>query len=60
MCTSVQNNVVYHIAFVSGVVEAERAAQVFGDVFRFTVVMTRLHVHGEAIPDGVRERKRVR
>lgn len=40
MCTSVQDNVVDHIALVFGVIETERAAQVFGDVFRFIVVVT--------------------
>lgn len=48
--TSVQHDVVDHIALVFGVIEAEGAAQVFGDVFRFTAVVTRLHVHGEAVP----------
>lgn len=51
MCTSVQDNVVNHIALVFGVVEAERAAQVFRDVVRCIVVVTGLHMHGEGIPE---------
>lgn len=49
--TSVQHDVVDHIALVFGVIEAEGAAQIFGDVFRFTAVVTRLHMHGEAVPE---------
>lgn len=51
MCTSVQDNVVNHIALVFGVVEAERAAQVFWEVLRCVVVVTGLHMHGECIPE---------
>lgn len=51
LCTSVQDNVVNHIALVFGVIEAERAAQVFGDVVRCIVVVTGLHMHGEGIPE---------
>lgn len=52
LCTSVQDNVVDHIALVFGVIEAERAAQVFRDVVRCVVVVTGLHVHGEGIPEA--------
>lgn len=45
-----QDNVVNHIALVFGVVEAERAAQVFREVLRCIVVVSRLHMHGEVIP----------
>lgn len=48
--TSVQHDVVDHIALVFGVVEAEGAAQIFGDVFRVTAVVTCLHMNGEAVP----------
>lgn len=51
MCTSVQDNVVNHIALVFGVIEAERAAQVFKDFIRGTVVVACLHMHGEGIPE---------
>lgn len=51
MCTSVQDNVVNHIALVFGVVETERAAQVFRDVLGYVVVVTGLHMHGEGIPE---------
>lgn len=47
--TSVQHDVVDHIALVFGVIEAEGAAQVFGDVFRFTAVVTGLHMYGEGV-----------
>lgn len=50
--TSVQNNVVDHIALVFGVVKAERAAQVFRQVLRCVVIVTGLHVHGEGIPEA--------
>lgn len=40
---------VNHIALVFGVVEAERAAQVFREVVRCIVVVTSLHMHGEGI-----------
>lgn len=44
--TSVQNNVVDHAARVIGVVEAERAAQVFRDLLRrVVIVVTCLCVH---------------
>lgn len=57
--TSVQHDVVDHIALVFGVVEAEGAAEVFGEVFRFTAVVTCLHVHGEAVPARIqRQNKR--
>lgn len=49
--TSVQDNVVDHIALVFGVVEAERAAQVFREVLRCIVVVSSLHMHGEGIPE---------
>lgn len=48
--TSVQDNVVNHIALVFGVVQTERAAQVFGNVLGRVVVVTSLHVHVEGIP----------
>lgn len=51
MCTSVQDNVVNHIALVSGVIEAERAAQVFKDFIRCTVVVACLNMQGEGIPE---------
>lgn len=51
VCTSVQDNVVNHIALVFGVIEAERTAQVFWEVFSCVVVVTGLHVHGEGIPE---------
>lgn len=55
--TSVQHDVVDHIALVFGVIEAEGAAQIFGDVFRFTAAVTRLHMQGEAVPvTGQRQR----
>lgn len=50
MRTSVQDNVVDHIALVFGVIEAEGAAQVFRDVRRCTVVVAGLHVNGEGVP----------
>lgn len=50
MRTSVQDNVVDHIALVFGVIEAEGAAQVFRDVSRRTVVVAGLHVNGEGVP----------
>lgn len=46
-----QDNVVNHIALVFGVIEAERAAQIFGEVVRYVVVVTGVHVHGEGIPE---------
>lgn len=46
-----------HIALVFGVIEAEGAAQVFGDVFRFTAVVTCLHMHGEAVPVTVQRQR---
>lgn len=54
-CTSVQDNVVDHIALVFGVVEAERAAQVFREVVRCIVVVTGLHMHGEGISEMERK-----
>ena len=42
---------VNHIALVFGVIEAERAAQIFREVVRYVVVVTGVHVHGEVIPD---------
>lgn len=42
---------VNHIALVFGVVEAERAAQVFREVFRCIVVVTGLHMRSEGIPE---------
>lgn len=57
MCTSVQDNVVNHIALVFGVIEAERAAQVFKDVIRCTVVVSCLHMHVEGIPEIETEKK---
>lgn len=50
--TSVQNNVVDHVALAFGVVEAERAAQVFSEVLWHVVVVTRLYMHGEGIPEA--------
>lgn len=50
MRTSVQDNVVDHIALVFGVIEAEGAAQVFRDVGRRAVVVAGLHVNGEGVP----------
>lgn len=58
--TSVQHDVVDHVALVFGVVEAEGAAEVFGEVFRLTAVVTRLHVNGEAVPARVQRRNRGR
>jgi len=49
--TSVQNNVVNHVALVFGVVEAERAAQVFRKLLGCVVVVTGLHMHIEGIPE---------
>lgn len=49
-----QDNVVDHIALVFGVVEAEGAAQVFGEILRCIVVVTSLHVHVEAVPETER------
>lgn len=46
-----------HIALVFGVIEAEGAAQVFGDVFRFSAVVTCLHMHGEAVPVTVQRQR---
>lgn len=46
-----------HIALVFGVIEAEGAAQVFGDVFRFSAVVTCLHMHGEAVPVVVQRQR---
>lgn len=57
-CTSVQDNVVNHIALVFGVVEAEGAAQVFGEVVGCVVVVTGLHMHGEGIPGMDSEREK--
>ncbi len=57
-CTSVQNNVVNHIALVFGVVEAKRAAEVFREVVRCIVVVTGLHMHGEGIPEIESETER--
>lgn len=51
MRTSVQDNVVNHIALVFGVVEAERAAQIFREVLGCVVVVSSLHMHGEVIPE---------
>lgn len=53
-----QHNVVDHIALVFGVVEAERAAQVFRDDFRCMVVVTGLHMHGEGMPEKDSETER--
>lgn len=49
-CTSVQDDVVDHIALVFGVIEAEGAAQVFGDVNGGAVVVAGLNVHSEGMP----------
>lgn len=46
-----------HIALVFGVIEAEGAAQIFGDVFGFTAVVTCLHMHGEAVPVTVQRQR---
>ncbi len=54
ICTSVQDDVVDHIALVFGVIEAERAAQIFREVFRCVVVVTGLHMHGEGTPEAER------
>ena len=51
MRTSVQDDVVDHIALVFGVIEAERAAQVFRQVVRCAAVVTGLHMHGEGVPE---------
>lgn len=51
MRTSVQDNVVDHIALVFGVIEAEGAAQVFRDVGGRTVIVAGLHVNGEGVPE---------
>lgn len=53
MCgvTSVQDDVVDHIALVFGVVEAERTAQVFRALLRDADAVTCLHMHGEGIPE---------
>lgn len=56
--TSVQDNVVNHIAPVFGVVEAERAAQVFREVLRCIVVVTSLHMQVKGIPERDTHRKR--
>lgn len=40
-----------HIALVFGVVEAQRTAQVFGDVIRYVVVVTGLHMHVEGVSE---------
>lgn len=48
---------VNHIALVFGVIEAERAAQVFKDVIRCTVVVSCLHMHVEGIPEIETEKK---
>lgn len=53
-----QHDVVDHIALVFGVIEAEGAAQIFGDVFRFTAVVTCLHMHGEAVPVMIRRQNK--
>lgn len=50
--TSVENNVVNHVALVPGVVETERAAQVFRKLLRWTVVVvTSLRMNAEGIPE---------
>lgn len=54
-----QNNVVDHVALVFGVVEAERAAQVFGELLRRVVVVTCLHVHGEGVPEAHSQAERL-
>lgn len=46
-----QDNVVNHIAPVFGVVEAQRAAEVFREVLRCIVVVTGLHMQVEGIPE---------
>ena len=52
--TSVQDDVVDHVALVLGVVEAERAAQVPGRLLRGAGRVARLHVHGEGVPEDTR------
>lgn len=56
--TSVQHDVVNHIALVFGVIEAEGAAQVFGDVFRFTAVVTGLHMYGEGVSVAIQKQNK--
>lgn len=58
MCTSVQDDVVNHIALVFGVIEAERAAQVFREVVGGAAVVTGLHMHGKGIPEADSETER--
>ena len=56
--TSVQDDVVDHVALVFGVVEAEWAAQVPGGLVGSTGRVARLHVNGEGVPEDTRgERK---
>lgn len=49
--TSMQDNVVDHIALVSGVVETEGAAKFFRRFLLDIVVVPCLHVHGEVVPE---------
>lgn len=49
--TSVQHDVVDHVAFVFGVIETERTAQVFGAFLRDRG-MASFHVHSESRPKG--------
>lgn len=50
-CTSVQNNVVNHVARLFGAVEAEGAVQVLRDLLRCITIVTRLHVYREVNPE---------
>lgn len=45
--TSVQHDVVDHVAFVFGVIEAERAAEIFG-AFLWDCRMPSFHVHSKS------------